>query len=132
MKFLADMGVSESTIASLREAGHDPVHLRDEGLLKMEDADILDKARSEGRIVLAFDLDFGDLLAASGERLPSVIIFRMRNQTPASVRPRLFEILSNCEADLNSGAIVVVEENGMRVAARVRKLFPVARSLLKA
>ena len=60
MKFLADMGVSESTIASLREAGHDSVHLRDEGLLKMEDADILDKARSEGRIVLAFDLDFGD------------------------------------------------------------------------
>ena len=109
------MGVSESTIASLREAGHDPVHLRDEGLLKMEDADILDKARSEGRIVLAFDLDFGDLLAASGERLPSVIIFRMRNQTPASVRPRLFEILSNCEADLNSGAIVVVEENRYRV-----------------
>jgi len=41
----------------------------------MEDAHILDKARSEGRIVLTFDLDFGDLLAASGEKLPSVIVF---------------------------------------------------------
>jgi hypothetical protein len=44
----------------------------------------------------------------------SVIIFRlrnqMRNQTPLSVRPRLFEVLSKCETDLNSGAIVVVEE----------------------
>ena len=46
------MGVSVSTVRSLREAGHDSVHLRDQGLLKMEDAHILDKARSEGRIVL--------------------------------------------------------------------------------
>ena len=114
-EILADMGVSVSTVRSLREAGHDSVHLRDQGLLKMEDAHILDKARSEGRIVLTFDLDFGDLLAASGEKLPSVIVFRLRNQTPSSVQPSLFEVLSNCEADLNSGAIVVVEENRYRV-----------------
>ena len=109
------MGVSESTIASLREAGHDSVHLRDEGLLKMEDANILDKARTEARIVLTFDLDFGDLLAASGQRLPSVIIFRLRNQTPSAVRPRLFKILSECEADLGGGAIIVVEDARYRV-----------------
>ena len=109
------MGVSMSTVASLREAGHDSVHLRDEGLLKMEDADILDKARSEDRIVLTFDLDFGDLLAASGHSLPSVIIFRLRNQTPNAVRPRLLEILSDCEVELNTGAVVVVEEARYRV-----------------
>ena len=94
------MGVSMSTVASLREAGHDAVHLRDEGLLRMEDSDILDKARLENRVVLTFDLDFGNLLAASGEKLPSAIIFRLRNQTPSSVRPRLFEILSECASDL--------------------------------
>ena len=115
MKFLADMGVSMSTIASLREAGHESIHLRDEGLFKMEDAGILDKARSESRIVLTFDLDFGDLLAASGERLPSVIIFRLRNQTPGAVRPRLFEILSECETDLEAGTIIIVEETRYRV-----------------
>lgn len=118
MKFLADMGVSISTISSLREAGYDSVHLRDEGLLTMDDEDILNKARSEGRIVVTFDLDFGDLLAASGETLPSVIIFRLRNQTPSAVRPRLFEILSECEKDLSSGAIIIVEE----VRYRVRQL----------
>jgi predicted nuclease of predicted toxin-antitoxin system len=115
VKFLADMGVSMSTATSLRDAGHDAVHLRDEGLLKLEDSEILDKARSESRIVLTFDLDFADLLAASGEKLPSVIIFRLRNQTPSSVRPRLFEIVSECETDLNAGAVVVVEETRYRV-----------------
>jgi predicted nuclease of predicted toxin-antitoxin system len=115
VKFLADMGISMSTVASLREAGYDSVHLRDEGLLKMDDAEILDKARSEGRIVLAFDLDFGDLLAASRDVLPSVIIFRLRDQTPLAVRPRLLQILTECEADLNDGAIIVVEEARYRV-----------------
>jgi len=52
------MGVSVSTVRSLREAGHDSVHLRDQGLLKMEDAHILDKARSEGRIVLTLRFGF--------------------------------------------------------------------------
>ena len=33
-EILADMGVSVSTVRSLREAGHDSVHLRDQGLLK--------------------------------------------------------------------------------------------------
>jgi predicted nuclease of predicted toxin-antitoxin system len=81
----------------------------------MEDSNILQKARSEDRVVLTFDLDFGDLLAASGEKLPSVIIFRLRNQTPSSVPPRLFEILSECEADLNAGSVIIVEENRYRV-----------------
>ena len=84
-------------------------------LLKLEDGDILSKARSEDRIVLTFELDFGDLLAASAERLPRLIIFRLRNQMPSAVRPRLFEILSECETDLNGGAIIVVEEARYRV-----------------
>src|SRR5438445_4215246 len=109
------MGVSVSTVRSLREAGHDSVHLRDQGLLKMEDAHILDKARSEGRIVLTFDLDFGDLLAASGEKLPSVIVFRLRNQTPAAGTPRLLSVLSECSVELDQGAIILVEETHYRV-----------------
>jgi predicted nuclease of predicted toxin-antitoxin system len=32
MKFLGDMGISQSTVQALRQAGHDVVHLRDEGL----------------------------------------------------------------------------------------------------
>ena len=115
MKFLADMGVSISTITSLREAGHDSVHLRDEGLLKIEDANILDKARTETRIVLTFDLDFGDLLAASGQRLPSVIIFRLRNQTPSAIRPRLFKNSVRMRSGSRGGAIIVVEDARYRI-----------------
>lgn len=82
MNFLADMGVSMSTISALRHLGHNATHLREQGLMRMEDPDIVAKARSEERIVLTFDLDFGEIMALSGNASPSVILFRMRNQTP--------------------------------------------------
>lgn len=55
MTFLADMGVLMTTVSALRQLGHNVVHLREQGLIRMEDPGIVAKARSEGRIVLTFD-----------------------------------------------------------------------------
>jgi len=76
MKFLADMGISPKTVSFLTDLGYDAVHLFDEGLERMTDPEILQKARAEVRILLTHDLDFADLVAASGSSLPSVVIFR--------------------------------------------------------
>lgn len=54
MKFLADMGVSLTTVEALRKANHDAVHLRDEGLIRLLDPKIAEKAVAESRIVLTF------------------------------------------------------------------------------
>lgn len=115
MKFLADMGVSMTTVGALREAGEEVAHLREEGLFRLPDDQILDKAKQEQRVILTFDLDFGDLLAAGGGATPSVVLFRMRNQTPPAVTPRLFRVLETCRAALEAGAIVIVEDEGYRL-----------------
>jgi len=109
------MGVSQSTLDALRRAGHDVVHASEEGLAQAADAEILAKAVRERRIVVTFDLDFGELLAAGGGRLPSVIVFRLRDQTPAAVMPRLVSVLSEAAEALESGAVVIVEESRYRV-----------------
>ncbi len=109
------MGVSATTVRALRAAHHDAVHLREEGLIRLPDPEIAAKARRESRIVLTFDLDFGDILAAARSEAPSVIIFRLRNQTPQAVNPRLFRVIGDCEGELASGAIVVVEDEGYRI-----------------
>ena len=57
MRFLLDMGVSVHVAAWLREQGHDPLHLRDEGLQRLPNGEIFTKAISEGRVILTFDLD---------------------------------------------------------------------------
>jgi predicted nuclease of predicted toxin-antitoxin system len=82
MKFLADMGVSMTTVRALREVGHDAKHLREGGLMRMADPDIVAKARTEGRVVLTFDLDFGEIMPASGNEHPSVILFRLEPNAP--------------------------------------------------
>ena len=115
MKFLADMGISMATVRSLREIGEEVIHLREQGLNKMADREILQKAVQEGRTILTCDLDFGDLLAASGRSLPSVILFRTRNQTPNAITPRLFQVLESSRTALEEGAIVIVEDTGFRL-----------------
>ncbi len=115
MKFLADMGVSPVTVLELRQQGYNAVHLNEQGLERLPDSEILEKARQEQRIVLTFDLDFGELLAISSESLPSVIIFRLQTTIPVFVSARLLAVLSECGEDLEIGAIVTVEDNRYRV-----------------
>lgn len=44
MRFLADMGVSQQVVEWLRTKGHDAVHLRDEGLQRLPNGEIFQKA----------------------------------------------------------------------------------------
>ena len=90
-------------------------HLVDEGLQKASDNDILKKGKNEERIILTFDLDFGDLLAAGGDSVPSTIIFRLRNQTPEPVGKKLLNVLKDRKKDLEKGAIIIVEESRYRL-----------------
>ena len=61
MRFLADMGVSMRVVEWLRAKGHDTVHLRELGLQRLANGEIFQKAEVEQRIVLMFDLDFGEI-----------------------------------------------------------------------
>ncbi len=65
MKFLA-VGISPRMVAFLRAQGYEDVHLRKQGLERLADVAVLVKAREEGFILLTHDLDFGELIAASG------------------------------------------------------------------
>lgn len=115
MQLLLDMGVSRLLIPRLIALGYPSVHLVDEGLSRLPDAEILEKARAEGRVVITHDLDFAELTAASRERLPSVILLRLRNMRPEMVLLHLQKALARCAAALEAGAIVSVSENLLRV-----------------
>ena len=115
MKFLADMGISPKTTAFLQALGHDAVHLADQGLERLADHDILQKARQEGRVLLVHDLGFGELVAASRATLPSVITFRLRNMHPDRVNGALQNILAQHGEALERGAILSVSEGQVRV-----------------
>ncbi len=115
MRFLADMGVAQRIVEWLRTEGHEVVHLREERLQRMPNGEIFEKAISEGRIVLTFDLDFGEIIALSAGRRTGVVLFRLHNTTTPHVIDRLRKVLHNSGHVLEQGAIVVVEESRHRI-----------------
>jgi predicted nuclease of predicted toxin-antitoxin system len=115
MRLLADMGVSMRVVEWLRTSGHEVVHLRDEGLQRLANGDIFQKAYAEGRVVITFDLDFGEIVAASAGQIVSVILLRLHNTHNDHVIQRLETVLNQSSGDLQSGAIIVVEEGRHRV-----------------
>ncbi len=115
MRFLADMGISPGTVRFLRDQGHDALHLHEQDLDRLPDSAILEKAQHESRVLLAHDLDFGEILASSGATLPSVVVFRLRDMRPERVNRYLSEIIAYHGEDFNKGAIISVAEGRVRV-----------------
>jgi predicted nuclease of predicted toxin-antitoxin system len=115
MRFVADMGVSLRVVEWLRSASHDAIHLRDEGLQTLANGEIFRKALREDRIVLTFDLDFGEIVAASAGRSVSVVLFRLRNTRADFVIARLKSVLEQSAEELARGAVVLVEDGRHRV-----------------
>jgi predicted nuclease of predicted toxin-antitoxin system len=115
MRFLADMGVALRIVEWLRADGHDAVHLREEGLQRMPNGAIFEKATSEKRIILTFDLDFGEIVALSGGKPAGVVLFRLHNTRTPHVMDRLNTVLRESQQALEQGAIVVVEESRHRI-----------------
>jgi predicted nuclease of predicted toxin-antitoxin system len=115
MRFLADMGVSTKVVQWLRQNGYDAKHLRDEGLYRIPNGEIFTKAISENRVVMTFDLDFGEIIALSKSQKVSVILFRLHNTRTSFLINRLAAVLSDTGDALEKGAVVVVEESRHRV-----------------
>jgi len=116
VKFLVDQNLSPTLVALLRTAGHDVVHTGDIDLAMADDRDIVKTAAQQDRVIVSADTDFGTLLAESGATSPSVVLLRLRS--PRRARQLAELLLANLDAvvdDLDSGAIVVLEDERIRV-----------------
>ena len=109
------MGVDVRVVDWLRGAGHDAVHLREEGLQRAPDEAIFAKAIQEDRIVLTFDLDFGDLAALAGSAPVRIVLFRLHNTRPAQVIDRLGAVLDVSGEALARGVVILVEDGRHRI-----------------
>lgn len=114
MRFLADMGVSLDVVQWLRNRGHEVAHLREEQLHRLPNGEIFRKAVAEDRVLLTFDLDFGEILALSEGKWVSVILFRLRNTRSGHLVERLEKVLRESADALEAKAIVIVEEGRHR------------------
>lgn len=89
------MGVDVRVVDWLLERGDDARHLREEGLQRLPDEEVFAKAIRESRILLTFDLDFGEIAAFSGESRVGVILFRLNNTRTVNIIHRLTSVLDD-------------------------------------
>lgn len=73
-----------------------------------------------GYVVFTNDLDFGTILAASGEPSPSVIQVRAADLTPSQLGPIVRAALAEYGEWLDRGALITVE--AARLRARILPL----------
>ena len=116
MRFLLDQNQSPIVAELLNRMGHDAVHVRDLGLSRASDSEILASAVNESRVVVSGDTDFGELLARTNASSPSVVLFRRQGQRRAAeLAGLLVANLDAVAADLDSGAVVVMDADRVRV-----------------
>ena len=115
MRFLLDECLSPQVARLLVEAGHDAAHAAEFDLLGHTDEEVMSVARSDRRVLLSADTDFGELLARSGDLLPSVILLRRQSHSATDQVGVVLAALIDVSSDVEAGAIVVVEDNRIRV-----------------
>ena len=115
MRFLLDMNFSPRVTEWQRVQGHDAVHVHEQGHGNWDDRAIFNTAIEDRRIVLTFDLDFGDIVAAAEQNMVGVILVRLRSMKADRVIERLSSVLAAADDALEQGAIVIVEDARMRV-----------------
>jgi predicted nuclease of predicted toxin-antitoxin system len=124
MRFLLNMNVPRELGRRLIAEGHECRHAGDIGMARATDVGVMEEAKGNDEIIVTHDLDYGDLLAFSGELAPSVIIFRLRNIHPDNLFARITHTWPEIEELLAEGAIVVLED----ATFRIRKL-PVSQDV---
>lgn len=113
MRFLANENFPGDAVEALRQAGYDVAWVRTEAP-GSSDRDVLYRAQSEGRVLLTFDKDFGELafrahLSASS----GIVLFRINAPSSWYVARIAVTVLSS-RTDW-SGHFSVVENRRIRM-----------------
>jgi predicted nuclease of predicted toxin-antitoxin system len=118
MRFLADENCDFSIVRALRNSGHDVLAVS-EFQQRSIDRELMKLARSEGRILLTEDKDFGWLAFVANMNNPGVILVRF----PATARCLLAASVSQLVADFGTkltGAFVVLRPGSVRISPAFR------------
>lgn len=115
MRFLLDQPISWLVGQELQAAGHQAWHVGELGLATADDSLIFSRAAADRCVIITQDTDYGTLLSVSGQRVPSVILLRMREGRPLVQAAILLRNLPALEEALREGAVVVLGDASIRI-----------------
>lgn len=116
MKVLVDMNLSPRWAAEFRSAGFESTHWSQVGAATAPDEEVLSWCAAHDHVL------FGAILAASGDRNPSVAQLRTENAIPEAMLQHVVSALLQVEKELAQGALLTIEPSRHRL-----RLLPLTR-----
>ena len=116
MRFVADESVDRSLVTFLRQADHDVLYFAETDR-STDDEAILDLAKSEHRILITRDKDFGELVYRMRKLHSGILLVRAEELT-SMVRSRLIADFIQTNLDMLTGFFIIVQPG----TARFRKM----------
>lgn len=108
MRFLVDECTGPGVAQWLRDRAHDVFSVYDEAR-GITDDDILDRAYSEGRILITNDKDFGEKVYREKHPHRGVIFLRLKDERTASKIDAIAKLLEGYSDQLTDVFVVVTE-----------------------
>ena len=115
LRLVIDVNLSPEWVPVLVAAGVPARHWAQVGDPSATDREIMAWASAHGYAVFTHDLDFSTMLALTHAGRPSVIQLRGSRVLPEQIAGPLIGSLHRFRADLEAGALVVVEPGRSRV-----------------
>jgi len=106
VRFLADESCDFAVVTALRAARHDVIAIVEINP-GAEDDVVLALARSEGRVLLTEDKDFGRLAYAGGSKTAGVVLIRYPGNARRSLGQAVVSVVAEFGDRLSAGFVVV-------------------------
>ena len=113
MNILADENIDRSIIQFLRALGHDVYSIR-ESSPGTDDAAILQTGLATDRVILTFDLDFGELVFHQHLPTLGVVLLRIGAPSPDDLLARFQDCWPTIEQHAQ-GKFIVVSKDKLRI-----------------
>lgn len=121
MKVKLDENMPTAMAELLCGAGHDSATVAEEGLSGTDDKQILRTATAEDRIVITFDVGFGNIRAFPPGSHAGVVVFRLHDQRWAVLEEPARRMLNSGTLDRLRRGLAIINESRVRIGKRQRE-----------
>lgn len=115
LRLVVDVNLSPEWVPVLIDAGFEAVHGAQIGDPAAPDQEIMDWAAANDYAVFSHDLDFSTMLALTKAGRPSVVQLRGPKVLPEQIAEPLIRSLHRFHADLEAGALLLIEPGRSQV-----------------
>ena len=115
MKLLMDMNLSPDWVPLLASHGWEARHWSQTGAGNAPDTELMRWAREHGHVVITQDMDFSQLLFATKDNGPSVVLLRMDNEFDPATREHVCAAIAAAAETLETGALLNISARRVRL-----------------